>query len=210
MPKWVTTATYEVNYGWGERLSEGGFLSSNKYLYTTGDAALQASLEQLVRKLNRNQFAIKAVVPKTESLGHFDYGRKGDGGYGWGYGISQITGFVVLAQREDEISQEEFSRRKQKQDAQDRLVDLSVRHEELKERADAVKEWPTDVVEEKKMFRGSMYCVGEREFDTREEAAAHREKLLAEMAVIQERADTARKELEACQKELVELEKPES
>jgi hypothetical protein len=168
MPKWIKTNWFSVDYGhdWetGYKLGE-----------SSADQRLRKELETLIAHLDEHQYTIKAVMPKTEGVTHREKKYRDDNhSYLWGYGFALITGFIVLAQQEQEISLEEYEKRIDEREKNKKLLllkkDISSMREKyakLLERSDSL---PHTIKETTTIFGRTKYVVGDKKFDSRDKA----------------------------------------
>ena len=204
MPKWITTNWYSVSYGW-QHESKGGWVARHTERFYTPEDELRTSLNELTAYLDKNQYTIKAIIPKTQGFGCHDYSSRSDSSYGWGYGVTPITGFVVLAQQEREVSQEEYTRLSRVQALKNALPSLREKFQKLQQAVDADEKKDTNISEKKKLLGGLRYCIGEHEFSSEAEAKAVQAELLAQAAANRQALDEAKAKLEAASRELEEL-----
>lgn len=206
MPKWITTQWYLVDYGW-DHDSKGGWVAPNTERFSTPRKDLRNSLDELITYLDANQYTIKAVVPKTTGLACYDYSHSTFSGqsygYGWGYGVTPITGFVVLAQQEREVSAEEYARLFRALTLKNTLPTLREKCKKLQKTIDAEGQKSMEITEKKKLLGGFKYLVGEKEFGSREAAEA----ALAECAARRAELEETQAEIGRMESELVELTK---
>ncbi|MDR1777724.1 MAG: hypothetical protein LBR31_07865 [Desulfovibrio sp.] len=205
MAKWITTTWYSVNYGWDYE-SKGGVLAAATERFFTPEEKLRNSLNEMIAYLDSNQYTIKAIIPKTLALACVREGSIGNGGYGWGYGVTPITGFVVLAQQEREVTDEEYKRLSRAQAMKNALPAMREKCGKLQQAVDADGKKVTDTSEKKKLLGGVKYFVGEQEFDSREEAEAFLGAMQAECAAKRAELEEAQAELARMESELKGLE----
>jgi hypothetical protein len=196
MPKWITTTWYSVNYGWDYE-SKGGWVAEKTERFFTPEEKLRDHLNELCAYLDANQYTIKAIIPKTQGFGRHDYSQRTDISYGWGYGVTPITGFVVLAQQEREVTTEEYERLSRVQALKKDLTSLREKCGKLQQTVEA--DGQVDILERVKLLGGIKFLVGEQEFDTRKAAEAA-------LGVLRAKCSTRRAELEEAQAELGRLE----
>lgn len=205
MPKWITTTWYSVNYGWDYE-SKGGWVAEKTERFFTPEEKLRNSLNELMAYLDANQYTIKAVIPKTQGLGCHNYSQQANNSYGWGYGVTPITGFVVLAQQEREVTAEEYERLSRAQTLKNALPAMREKCGKLQQAVEADGQKAVDISEKKRLLGGVKYLVGEREFDSREAAEAALGALRAECAARCADLEEARAELGRMENELKGLE----
>lgn len=205
MPKWITTNWYSVNYGWDYE-SKGGWVAAKTERFFTPEEKLRNSLNELIAYLDANQYTIKAVIPKTQGLGCHDFSGSNNSSYGWGYGVTPITGFVVLAQQEREVTAEEYDRLSRVQALKNTLPTLRQKCEKLQQAVAADEQKAMDISEKKKLLGGAKYLLGEKEFDSREAAEAALVALQAECAARCADLKEAKGELGRMESELKGLE----
>jgi hypothetical protein len=161
MPKQISTQWYTIHFGWEHQTT-----FTNNDRYKTQEDELIRHLENLTTDLDRNQYLIKAVVPLTESAGNYSRSKNES----WGYGISQIVGFVVLAQKEEELSEDEYLKRTRKNDLERNIVPmLRKKYEDMEQQ---IKDYTEKrcysegihIVEEKSFLSGLTYKFGLLEF----------------------------------------------
>jgi len=170
---------------------------------------LQDRLNGLITWLNKSQYTIKAVIPKTDSIGYYEAKSSQTAGWGYGYGLSIITGFVVLAQREQEVSQEEYTRLSRIHYLEGTLPNLREKIEELQTAIATDTQRDMTITEKKKLIGGCKYLVDKngmwQEFDSRDAADVYVRNEQAAFAARKAELDAARTNLERTEKELQAL-----
>ena len=200
MPKWITTRHYRIHYDWEHEKKEGG-VAKNTDHFRTPMHDLDTELARLIDFCDLTQFTIKATVPITGSLGCYDYSSNQHHSYGHGYGISQIVGFIVILQKEEEVSQEEYTRRKAITAFHAEIPFLEEQVGQLQKRLDEIKSHSPEILEKKGLLSGVKFSVGWRNFDLREEAVAFQQEMLSEIAGIEAKLAAAKADVEKKQKE---------
>jgi len=192
MPKWITTKCVKMSYGWHYK-SEGGLIRAKTERFSTPIEKLSELLSSLENTCDLQQYTIKSVVPQTESLGCYDYSTSNASSYGFGYGITQVTGFVVFLQREEEISMAEYTRRNNMLRLKDDIQSLTEHVERIHQQINDEKARPSEIVEKKKMLGGMKYMIGDASFDSQQEAAAFQNELFLKISKLEaELADMKR------------------
>lgn len=197
MPKWISTEWNRIYFGWDfkDKTDRGFFTSAHKgnlFFLETSYPTLDSALQSLTEWATRNQCEIKASIPLTTSMGEYNAVYwKGNGGYGYGYGVSQITGMAVLAQREEEVSQEEYDRRlaaqKKRYQLEKNLPELRQKYEELQKDVQSYESVVSeDITEKKKLIGGAVYLLGSLEFSSWAEAQAKLNEITAKRAEVQQ------------------------
>jgi len=197
MPKWISTEWNRVYFGWDfkDKTDRGFFTSAHKgnlFFMETPYPTLESALQLLAEWATRNQYEIKASIPLTTSMGEYNAVYwKGNGGYGYGYGVSQITGMAVLAQREEEVSQEEYDRRlaaqKKRYQLEKNLPELRQKCEELQKEVQPYESIASEsITEKKKLIGGPIYLLGSLEFSSQAEAQAKLDEITAKQAEMQQ------------------------
>jgi hypothetical protein len=211
MPKWITTGWYTVDYGYNISEESGGWFSNGKTIkFSTPFPGLKERLAQLSRWCDENQYTIKSMTPLTTSVSHTNYKidktlNHGAAGYGYGYGISQHTGFVVLLQKEEELSEDEYNRRLALQKLQFSEAELKERIAECEAAVEEDATIVTEIIEKKAMFGGPRFYIGEKEFKSADEARAEQAELYDLITHNKQLLDELRAELIAVQQEQEQL-----
>lgn len=209
MPTWTMTKTVSIAYGNEYESEKKGFFSSihdgTHFLWTTPYQTLEQLLSKAISQLNIEGFRVVAVTPHTTSVGSFNAVYwKGQGGYGYGLGFSHITGMTIFASKDEEISEEEFTRRKVKAQLaglHDTLPQLESAVAQLREIVDANSRVDTSITEKKRMIGGLRYIFNGVDYATNEDALEKQQALLAEFADRKQKLDYAEAALKIAQNE---------
>ena len=210
MPKWVTTTWFHLSYGYDIDTKKGGWFSNGTTLsFTTPLDKLEQVLEKFTNYMDKKQAVIKAVLPLTSAIAHYDFEKStfqnSSFGYGYGYGVTPTVGAIVIAQQEREVSSEEYEHLSKMQAIKDRLPELQELCDKLQQAVNADKNINSSIQEKKKLLGGVRYCIAEREFSSESEAKAAQAELLAQFTANQRALDKAQAELKSAQQELKSL-----
>jgi hypothetical protein len=137
MPTWITTTWMYRTFGQtktretngSEKWSKGYWA---KETYSPDYENLSTALSDLQSYCNANQFSIKAMIPLTQAAA-YEYGQAVEystmlngvmaaAGIGYGWGYSNIVGFAALLERVEQISDEEYERRRAAVDTEPSLA----------------------------------------------------------------------------------------
>jgi hypothetical protein len=129
MRTWTTTSWSYRTFGQTHTDEKSDTVRWNqgiwKYNYYRPDYnKLEAALNELTTYCNKNQFAVKAIIPLTMAQ-TFEYGQTSEwtasilhgggvvtaAGIGQGWGYSNVIGFAALLEKVETISEEEYQRR---------------------------------------------------------------------------------------------------
>lgn len=190
MPIWTTTKTITINYGLEYEEDKRSFFTSkhkgHSFLLTTPHEGMEKAMSKVIADLNIKGFRVVTLTPHTTSFGFYNAVYwEGNGGYGYGLGLSHITGMTIFASRDEEISDEEFQCRTNKA----RLLELIERRplleeavQQLQEAVEADSHTDTTITEKKKLLGGTDYIFRSLYFTTREEALEKQQYLLSQFA----------------------------
>ncbi len=116
MKKWVTTNKYKILHGFESE--DRSIENSNwqNWTYYISNEVLDEKLNVLIEWLNAEQYSIKAIYPiqRSYSSAYLRCGPMGGGGgfgQGAGYAFTQNMGFIVLAEKEEYLTDEEYAQR---------------------------------------------------------------------------------------------------
>lgn len=112
MPEFIETVCYTVAYGSDVKEEKtGGFFFANRHYvsYYTNWKEYKQRLKELILQLNADQCEIKAMVPLTTGQAACHYETAEKRSFGLGYGLSNIIGFCLLAQRKVAMSEDEYN-----------------------------------------------------------------------------------------------------
>ncbi len=149
---------------------------------------------------------IKAIIPKTHGLACHDSCSSNNSSYGWGYGVTPITGFVVLAQQEREVSQEEYERLSKALALKNKLPALREKYAKLQNEVDTNAKRKMEITEKKPLIGKLKHCVAEKEYGSREEAQNALAAMQADHSAKSVELAQALAELECVENELKVLE----
>ena len=198
MPKWISSTWYSVDYGWEHPDAIIGKATHN---FDTPEEVLRECLEKLTTRLDKHQYTIKAIIPKTSSYGAHSSMQHS----AWGYGISQITGFVVLAQHERDVSDEEYKRLSRMLELKNTLPGIRAECEKLQEGVTADKAKKLEIIEKKNLIGKLKYKIGYMDFPTREAAEAALAEMQAECSGKLTELEKAQAKIAHMENELEEL-----
>lgn len=196
------TRYYTIDYGWTR--TTRGFKSesiADAFFLVTPQKTLEESLEELTQYFVQNQLRCQSRNSPNRLTGAGKHVSNG----GWDYGLTQITWFVVLAQREEEITEEGYARRKKKQEIENHVLPkLTRKFEELQEQAGEYAKLDTNIAEKKSLLFGSTFHVAGREFSSCESAEEYARQFsttcevnLDALRIAAQQLEEARQELEA-------------
>ncbi len=201
MAKWIESGTYRFTYGdkTADKANDKNFM----FWYPDYEA-LQAGLEKTLRWLRRRQWKICAVTPLTASRIYKDHEKQVDlrdkHAYSWGIsaGTTPIIGMVIFAQREIEITDEEYALRMGALQKKERLEKVKNELPGLQAAVQKDQELNLNIEEKKGLLGGAKFILNDTTYKTREEA----EEMLASLkAGCTQRAGA----LEAMQREFQQL-----
>lgn len=195
MAKWLDSGWYRLLYG--DKYDKKGSDRRNTFLYPDYEA-LEQGLSELCDWLYKGQWKICGVTPLTRSYTYYDGSTVENHSYGYGYGINPIIGMIVLAQREFEISDEEYAERMAGIQNQILLAELEAKLAPLQEAVQRDQALKLMVEEKKGLLGGVKFVLNDTSYKTREEA----DQALASLkSACAERAA----ELESLQREVQQL-----
>ncbi len=205
MPKWIKSTWYSIEYGW-EYATDEGFFGTKTYKTQVITPDTKKHLNTLIDWLNINQYMIKAIVPITQGLGYYKEGGTGESSYAWGYGVTPNTGFIVLAQQERDVSQEEFARLSRTLELKNYLPSLREKFEKVQAQVAADENRDLTVLEKKKLLGRVFYFVEAKEFDNRNAAESFIHGEQTAFTARRAELDVTRAALEKIENELKALE----
>ncbi|WP_170430601.1 hypothetical protein [Ruegeria arenilitoris] len=213
MMKWTTTAQHWLMLGAeiDEQLSDNRYFSkgvTDWIHYSPDEDGLSQMLQELIQDANETQKDIKSITPLTKSTAHrmmhthtdvsnFQDRSWGVGwGLGVGYGASYTSGFLVIIQEHEFVTEDEFKQRIQavqdRKAAEKRAIEAAALKEKqqneltdlLKVKADAessvselrskagnleqLVERSKEITTKKKALRGVVYVVADVEHKSME------------------------------------------
>lgn len=201
MAKWIQSGAYRLIYGDkpGEKDNDKHFM----FWYPDYES-LQAGLAKTLRWLRSRQWKICAVTPLTASRIYKEHEKQVDFGdkhaYSWGIGAgtTPIIGMVIFAQREIEITDEEYALRMGALQKKERLEKVKNELPGLQAAVQKDQELNLNIEEKKGLLGGAKFILNDTTYKTREEA----EEMLASLkAGCTQRASA----LEAMQREFQQL-----
>lgn len=180
-----------------------GFTDNYSYLPDMRQAI--AALDEEFEYYDQEGYEIKAIVPlaggKAHTYGQAQFetqvGFQGTWGwgYGWGlgygYGVSPTMGFLVVAQRAQQVTEDEFNRRREQRRAkraradeitllEEQIADTERRLAEAIKSAEEIDTSP--ITWTHTLFGGERYIAGGQKFKDRDEAAAYLSSITAQKA----------------------------
>lgn len=190
MAKWLESTSYTFFYGYKEYTTSNNKFwksSDNSNLFWFPDLeTLNKNMQKFLDWLVQGQWKICSVTPLTQSLAYMYSDHGVEGGiikdkhaysYSYNYSITPIVGFIVLAQKEIDISDTEYNERMIAMKKKSHLKDLEQKLDILNMEKD--EQTPLPVIDEIKKFMSNKceYMIGNKKFETREEAEAELNKL---------------------------------
>lgn len=183
MAKWLESTSYSFFYGYKKHEK-----SSDDYnFYWFPDLeTLNKTMQKFLAWLERGQWKICAITPLTQSYAFMYSGHGVEGGfitdkhaysYSHNYSINPIVGFIVLAQKEIDISDEEYNERMVIMEKKFHIDSMQPKLDAMKKKMDEYP--PLPIIEEiKKLLSNKCeYMIGNKKFATREEAEAELSKI---------------------------------
>ena len=159
--------SYWIDFGW----------ESKKDLLLTPFNELQKEVNKFISYANSHNYEIKSIVPLTTSICNSCTWDQG----GYGYGMSQITGILIIMQRSAVLTQEEYEEYISISTIRDKISECEA---EIHRLSDIKLDYqncpisgPLEIKEAKKLFSGTIYRVHNKDFETREEAQAYLDEL---------------------------------
>ncbi len=158
--------SYLIDFGW---------YVDKKDRFRTPFDVLQKEVDKFISYANSKNYEIKSIVPLTTSI-YNDNKILGEG-----FGISQITGILIIMQRSATLTQEEYEEYISISTIQEKISECE---EEIHKLNDIKLDYqncpishPLEIKEAKKLFTGTIYRVHNKDFETREKAQAYLEEL---------------------------------
>lgn len=142
MPSWVETKTEIIHFSMNQNNSGNG-----NFFWNTNLEELNTELDRILRNNYDKHFQIVGCVPLTTGVAHHhaewkfqsnSEGSYGGAGYGYGWGLSNISGAIVFLQKVEQLSQDEFDRRSVARRLADRISSLKSELEALKNNLSSV------------------------------------------------------------------------
>jgi hypothetical protein len=174
MPIWIETTWHYCIFGLDVKHEESKSRRFNdgvweNFIIAPDLEALRTRVTELCENLSEDQFEIKAVLPlqrgRANTYAQWSIGNASGAGIGHGYGWTANHGFLVLAQRKIEISEEEYKARVERPRLRRQFAALEEQAKQARQRAmeaTADEAAYDGIVEKKGMFGGVSYLVGSK------------------------------------------------
>lgn len=212
MPIWRDVKCLSIHFGWDYQESVhknwlgGRDKNVEDFNLCVPYKNFHSQMDKILEEINDYQYEIKAVMPLTEGLFMKQVNSTEGRSWGYGFGASTIVGYAILIEKQEEVSQEEYEKRRREAEVRSLIREGNARKEhltaqiaKLQKEFDAVKDIPREIVEKKGMLGGVKYRIGGLEYTDKAEA----QKLIDKNNAIY---DKAFNELQAAKNELGKIE----